>query len=111
MRVEEAKRVTVDDLSLGVLKYKTLGLNFERVADNTLKFSFTHLDPSDSGRKFFFVLNANDDEDLYEIVECEPPLHPRTIFSFVTDLNSSMDISTFVRDMRRGFSDLLAECM
>ena len=36
-RVEEAKRTTIEDLSFGVLKYKKLGLNFEKVADNQLR--------------------------------------------------------------------------
>ena len=36
-RVEESKKTTVEDLSLGVLKYKKLGLNFEKVADNKLR--------------------------------------------------------------------------
>jgi len=37
LRVEEAKQTTVEDLSLGVLKYKKLGLNFEKVAENQLR--------------------------------------------------------------------------
>lgn len=107
LRVEEAKMVTVEDLSLGVLKYRRLGLNFERVTDNTLKFVFTQIDPSDPERKFFFVLSASADDELYEILECHPPLRSGTLLTLVDDLNASSDISGFVRRMRRGFVDIV----
>lgn len=102
LRVEEAKQTTVEDLSLGVLKYKKLGLNFEKVADNTLRFIFTMLDPKNPKRKFSCVLSASDDE-MYELLECNPPLQENRTAFHLRHLNETSDISFFVRSMRREF--------
>jgi len=64
------------------------------------RFIFTMIDPTKPRRKFSFVLSAND-EELYELLECEPPLNSNKAMSHLDHLNESSDISQFVRCMSK----------
>lgn len=109
MLVKEAKQTTIDDLTRGVLYYNKLGLDFER-AGNRLRFNFTQVDHDDPKRGFSFALDVNEN-DIYEVDECNPPLRASTITSLIDALNTSgntnPDFSTFVRGMRNAFKATL----
>lgn len=102
-RVEESKRVTIEDLSLGVLKYSKLGLTFGKVAENQLRFTFQQIDVLDEKRQCSFVLSV-DSYDVYKVTECEPALSSQVLTRLLDDLNSNTsDVSSFVRSMRSEF--------
>lgn len=64
------------------------------------RFIFNNLDASNPKRKFSFILGANDDE-MYEILDCYPPMEESKIATFLDHLNETSDVSTFVRTMRK----------
>lgn len=98
-QVLELKEQTVEDLTVGVLKYRALGLTFTRSAErNSLRFSFVKIDRDEPGRKFEFTLCVNSMEE-WEVEECEPPLKAGSIVRLVDELNGDGDIGRFVRGM------------
>eukprot|EP00978_Attheya_sp_CCMP212_P007509 scaffold17391_cov54-Attheya_sp.AAC.5 len=109
--VEEMKQTTVDDLTKGIVNYKHLGLDFEKAARGSLRFTFTLLDREMPSRPFVFSLNVT--EELYEVEECTPPLDPHTVQELVDQLNSTepAEFSPFIRGMRKYFSNGLPSYM
>jgi len=105
-KVEEAKKTTVDDLTRGIVNYKYLGLDFEKAEGNKLRFTFTQLDAGEPSRTFFFQLKVNDDE-VYEVDNCQPAIPTSTLMRMTDGLNQTDDLSAFVRGMRNAFSDLV----
>jgi len=105
-RVEEAKKTSVDDLTYAVLKYKMLGIDFVKGVGSALRCNFTHLDPVDPNRIFTFLLNVNDD-DLYEINECNPELNAGTILTLLDELNTTESFQSFICGIRRAFKESL----
>jgi hypothetical protein len=47
-----------------------------------------------------FALHVNDDEE-YEIVNCEPPIDAKTLIDVGQTVNENGDISAMVRRMRK----------
>lgn len=71
------------------------------------RFTFTHLDAGDPSRTFSFVLNVNE-EDIYDVEETSPPLHPSDLEPLLENLNDDPDnLSAFCRGMRNAFSATL----
>lgn len=106
-QVSELKEQTVEDLTVGVLKYRALGLTFTRAAErNNLRFSFVQIDREDPGRAFEFTLCVNGEEE-WEVDECEPPLRAGGVVRLVDELNGSGDIGRFVRGMRKEFKAIV----
>jgi len=109
---EESKKTTIDDLTRGVVNYKKLGLDFTQIGrDAQLQFFFTELDPVDPSRKFSFVLDIND-EEKYDIVDCDPNVDVNVLVDILKELNGSdrADMSMLVRRMRRAFKEV-CECV
>jgi len=107
-RVREAKQMTVDDLTRGIVNYKYLGMDFEKTKiENELRFFFSRLDPKDPARQFSFVLQV-DDGDKYEIADCQPSIDAGSLFEITQRLNTNDDMSFLVRKMRRAFAESLA---
>ena len=101
-KVAASKRFTVDDLTLAVMKYQHLGLKFVRHGAN-VRCEFTGIDPEDEGRVYSFVLNVNDEYNIYEVEDCQPKLSVDIVLSLVHELNESDEISTFIVEMRKAF--------
>ena len=101
-RIESAKQVTVDDLTLAVLKYEMLGVKFVKGNDLRLRCDFTQIDPSNPDRVFCFDLNINEEEE-YEVEDCDPFLNASTVLKLVQDLNETNSWSNFVVGMREAF--------
>lgn len=100
--VELSKQTTIDDLTRGIVNYSYLALFFEKAQDEALRFVFTHIDPSDPEKRYSFVLQT-DDEDNYQIHECEPRLPTETTRRLLEELNEKEDMSAFVRKTRQAF--------
>lgn len=106
--VEESKKTTVDDLTYAIVKYKALGLDFLKTDNNSLSFRFTQIDARNPDRPFTFTLNVND-QDLYEVEECQPPLKATAIINLLDILNADHieddAFSRFIYGMRSAFQD------
>eukprot|EP00554_Chaetoceros_debilis_P010334 CAMPEP_0194111376 /NCGR_PEP_ID=MMETSP0150-20130528/10395_1 /TAXON_ID=122233 /ORGANISM="Chaetoceros debilis, Strain MM31A-1" /LENGTH=346 /DNA_ID=CAMNT_0038800789 /DNA_START=51 /DNA_END=1091 /DNA_ORIENTATION=- len=122
-RITKSKRLTVEDLTIAVVKYKELGLDFIKGNDQSLQFNFTKLDDEDEDRVFAFTLQVvqvhidddaddadgddNDVEDVYEVEDCMPELDVNVVLGLVEELNRSDQFPTFIRGMRKAFRDSL----
>jgi len=107
---EESKKTTIDDLTQGVVNYKKLGLDFTQMEqDSGLKLNFTEIDPDDPSKNFSFVLLVNDDEK-YDIANCNPQIDAMELEDILEELNESggEDISILARRMRRAFKEVCA---
>lgn len=103
--VELQKDTRIEDLTKGVMLYKLLGLDFEKI-DEDLWFRFTHLDPREPFRQFSFALTMVNG-DTYKVNKCDPDLPHHSVSEIVKTLNEANNaqtaIATFVRSMRRAF--------
>jgi len=107
-RAEKAKQITVEDLTIAVVKYRELGLDFVKGEGTDLQFAFTKIDPNDHDRVFSFFLQITDDE-LYQVKECCPQLEDKVVMGFVDELNRCDDYPSFMRGMRKAFKDSIVE--
>jgi hypothetical protein len=102
-RIENAKKVTVEDLTIGLVKYRELGLDFVKAEDSgALMFQFTKIDPMDMNRVFEFTIKITED-DLYSVEECNPALDDKVVMKLVDELNRTEDYPFFLRGMRKAF--------
>lgn len=62
------------------------------------RFIFTNLDPENPARKFSFLLQVNDN-DKYEITDCQPSLDVSLLVELANVLNETDDMSYLVRRM------------
>lgn len=105
-RIEKAKQITVEELTIGLVKYRELGLDFVK-SENTgaLMFQFTKIDHENADRVFEFTLKITDEEDLYLVEDCLPELDDRVVMRLADELNRTEDYPFFMRGMRRAFQD------
>ena len=99
---DESKRVSVEDLTYAVLKYKYLGLDFVKGDQCDLRCNFTRIDPDNDDRIFTFSLSISDD-DQYEVRECNPELSADVVMKLVEELNFTGILPHFFRNMRDAF--------
>ena len=66
------------------------------------RLNFTEIDPDDPSRIFSFVLLVND-EEKYEVANCNPKVDAMELIDIVEELNESggEDISILARRMRK----------
>jgi hypothetical protein len=105
---EESKKTTIDDLTRGVVNYKKLGLDFTQSGrGGELQLTFTDIDPDDPSRIFSFGLIVND-EERYDITNCNPKVNAIELIDILDELNESggEDISVLARRMRRAFKEV-----
>ena len=93
-------------MTLAVLKYQMLGVNFVKGDDLRLRCDFTQIDQTYPDDVFSFVLNVNDDDE-YEVEECEPMLNASDVAELVYDLNDDGLWSHFILGMREAFKRTL----
>jgi hypothetical protein len=65
-------------------------------------FCFTKLDPSDPSREFSFLLIV-DEDDKFDVVECQPTIEATQLIEIVAELNRTEDMSVLARRMRKCF--------
>jgi hypothetical protein len=70
---------------------------------SSYSFFFSQLDPNDPTRQFSFVLQV-DDEDKYEIANCQPSIDAAILVEICNRLNDTDDMSYLVRRMRKSRS-------
>ena len=100
-QVEEDKKTTLDDLTRGVVNYKMLGLDFVRTdVDGRLRFAFTKLDEDDPSREFSFLLIV-DEDDKYDIMDCDPDIPAAKLEGVLDELNQTEDMSALARSMSK----------
>jgi len=107
---DEAKMVTINDLTRGVLHYKTLGLDFERNEQNHTRLIFTQIDPSNPSKKFAFTISVNEDNE-YEIYDIFPLMRPSHFTELLAELNGPEEdnqdsFRRFLLGMRKEFQHL-----
>ena len=110
LEIEQSKRVTVEDLTYAIIKYKKLGLDFIKGEENSrsIQINFTQLDPNDPNKVFSFLLCVTDG-DRYEVEGCCPDLKAEIILRLVEDLNRNDDFAACIKNMRRAFKESLEE--
>ena len=104
--LKKAKERALNDLTRGIRLYRFLGLEFEKAENDCMKFSFTHIDPADTARTFYFLLLV-DNNDMYQLVDSKPTLHTSVCTTLVSRLNDDNNIAHFVVNMRRAFQTLV----
>lgn len=93
---------TVNELTVGLRLFLTLGLEFHKADNECMKFTFTQIDPQSPSKPYFFLLFV-DASDRYQLVESSPVLDFRVTSRMTEELNSDNNISKFVLKMRRAF--------
>lgn len=108
--IEEAKSTTIEDLTMGLMNYKYVGLDFIKGEVGSLIFKFVDIDPDDRNRPFRFTLNVNDD-DFFELANCSPSLDELRTKALMEQLVSDPDdgFNTFIMGMRNLFRDFVGE--
>ena len=108
--IEQSKRVTVEDLTYAIIKYKKLGLDFIKGEENSrsIQINFTQIDPKNPNKAFSFLLCVTEG-DRYEVEGCCPDLNAEVILSMVDDLNRNDDFAACIKNMRRAFKESLVE--
>lgn len=98
-KMEQALR----DLTYGTKYFALLGLDFQKAANDCMKFLFSHIDRSS---RVFYLLIFVDASNAYQVVETNPPLDPAAVATALAALNASNDIGAFVVRMRGLFKEL-----
>ena len=104
-RIEKAKQVTVEELTIGLVKYREIGLDFVKGEGSALNFNFTKIDHRDEERMFSFTLLISEEDDLYRVEDCCPVLGEEVVMRLVDELNRTEDYPSFMRGIRRAFKD------
>jgi hypothetical protein len=89
----------LQDFAHGTKFFQMLALDFQRSAGDCMKFIFTHVDPADPLKQFYFVIFVNE-HNLYQLVETFPFVDGSML---INDLNTNNNISSFVVSMRKCF--------
>ncbi len=97
-RIEKSKQVTVEDLTIAVVKYKELGLDFVKGEDQSLKFNFTKLYREEAQENNGNHGNGNDYlkyrhtvNECDEGYECEREDHEEQMCSFTLQVTPDTD--------------------
>ena len=93
---------TIDNLSHGLSKYLALGLEFQRGDGESMRFTFTQIDPKQTSKQFYFSIYV-DENNSYNLIETYPKLDSSFCECTVSQLNADNNMSKFVVKMRRAF--------
>ncbi|KAL3700539.1 hypothetical protein R1sor_018561 [Riccia sorocarpa] len=74
---------------------------------NAVKFIFTNIDPANPEREFSFSIHHDKAANKFSMVDCDPPIERSG--PLLDSLNSSNELSQFVRSMRWEFVSLAWE--
>lgn len=100
-----------NDRKFGLSKFTTsLGLRFEKAKQDSIKFIFNQLLPSDPAFECYFIIRV-DDNDVYELMEVAPTAavgaNNDAVLSLLHQLNEDNEIGKFTCGMRRLFKEHL----
>ncbi|OQS00595.1 hypothetical protein ACHHYP_03291 [Achlya hypogyna] len=102
-KAAQTHQSVVDELMKGIHMYQKLGLGITEVGENHLGFVFTQIDPSNHDREFSFSLRVH--QDAFVVETCSPEV--ADVPALLDALNSTNNISFFVRSMRQRFKSLI----
>lgn len=93
---------SLNDLTHGIRLYSSLGLEFQKSENESMKFVFTQINEAEPFKEYFFVMFV-DENDSYKLIETSPKL-PSTVTSMhINALNKDNHIGRFVVMMRQAF--------
>ena len=107
-RIEKAKQVTVEELTIAVCKYRELGLDFVKGENGALLFNFNKIDERDCDRVFSFRLLITEG-DQYLVQDCAPVLREEVVMRLEEELNRTEDYPSFMRGIRNAFKNYVLE--
>jgi hypothetical protein len=93
---------SLNDLTYGVKKFLSLGLEFQKTETDCMKFSFTQVDERNPHQQFYFLMYV-DENNMYQLVETNPKLDSSNCKKLLDYLNSTNNIGGFVFNMRKMF--------
>ncbi|GAB9465040.1 hypothetical protein Gpo141_00002460 [Globisporangium polare] len=102
--VQTTQERQLAELQQGLAMYQRLGLFFEHTGANQIIVRFTQIDPNEPTRVFQFRIRIDPVTDRYLVDECNEDVP--SFDGLVEDLNSTGDLSFFIRSMRRQFKQL-----
>ncbi|KAL2651159.1 hypothetical protein R1flu_019287 [Riccia fluitans] len=97
------RKQKLDALRKATSWYKEL-LGIRCEYSNAVKFIFTNIDPENSEREFSFSIHHDKAANKFSMVDCDPPIERSG--PLLDSLNSSNELSQFVRSMRWEFVSL-----
>lgn len=100
---EIVSKATLDDLTRGLMCFKTLGLDMEKTDNNRICLHFSQIDPAEPEQVFTIDIMLDNEW----IVNSCPLLPLETHEELVAPLNEKNDISLFVRIVRKAFLNQL----
>ncbi|KAJ5078515.1 kinetochore protein spc25 [Anaeramoeba ignava] len=83
-----------------------LGLEFERVQNDRLRFIFRKIDPKDHNKTFSFTVYI-DQYSQYKVEECTPLVD--NLKPLISNLNKTNDLSKFTKEIRKKFRILVSD--
>ena len=104
MQKKKGRETRINEIKKGILFYKNrLGLEFEKLIDDSLKIQFCLIDPKNKYKPYSFSIRV-DENDQYQVVLCSPKIdYQNHLDQFRLDNN----LSNFVKKMRRSFVNTL----
>jgi hypothetical protein len=96
----EAENLAVQSSILSFYE-SNLGLKIEKISPYTLDFTFYHISQTNSDYHLRLHLQPS---NQYSVLECTPPIP--SLPSLLRDLNTSNNISLFIKSIRRSFKSL-----
>jgi Chromosome segregation protein Spc25 len=75
-------------------------MSYPRIVYVCHSFCYTKLDPNDPSREFSFLLIV-DEDDKFDIVECQPAMEATELVDILTELNRTEDMASLARRMRK----------
>mmetsp|Transcript_40866 Transcript_40866/g.52672 ORF Transcript_40866/g.52672 Transcript_40866/m.52672 type:complete len:252 (+) Transcript_40866:31-786(+) len=105
----------INNLTIGLQLYRSLGMDFKKSPDQSLSMVFTLIDKHDPAREFRISLRLSDIEKVYVVTAVKPALDVVTLSQMVDDLNSAYDhqdstgFPRFVTKVRRMFKELVEQ--
>uniref|UniRef100_A0A7S2Y9J5 Kinetochore protein SPC25 n=1 Tax=Entomoneis paludosa TaxID=265537 RepID=A0A7S2Y9J5_9STRA len=113
-QVQESAIATIYHLSKAKEQYDWLGLEYEKSTSGSehqgdeVRCVFTQIDSSNPELPFSCTLGVNDQTDLFEVQDCQPPniVPDERLREIATELNAQdpvFALNYFVRSMRRAF--------
>jgi Chromosome segregation protein Spc25 len=103
--IELASKATLDDLTRGLMCFKSLGLDMEKTDNNCISLRFSQIDPDEPAKVFSIDIMLGNE---WDVISC-PLLPVETHEEVIAPLNDKNDISLFVRTVRKAFLNQLQQ--
>ena len=89
------------EIEKGVGFYRErLGLYFDKLEDESLKFTLIYIHPQHKMRPYSFSLKVEESTNQYSLTYCNPQVHYE---SLLHQLNKDNELKPFIKGMRKLF--------